>query len=198
MKPQCLLKNYGGDILALSLELISKFAKIAVPEKEKKKEATVYAYVQNVYDNGTADITIDGSNGLSTPASYTSDVKTGDRVTALVKNHSVIITGNVTSPSTSKGTFDSKFGSLDEDMLTNSENIEKANEDISNLQKELDNLKSSLGSDPITATNIDEWYGETVIPDAEGFKMISELEAPEYDLTPLNLELQIQTCEKVE
>ena len=74
MKPQCLLKNYGGDILALSLELISKFAKIAVPEKEKKKEATVYAYVQNVYDNGTADITIDGSNGLSTPASYTSDV----------------------------------------------------------------------------------------------------------------------------
>ena len=37
MKPRCLLKNYGGDLLALSLELISKFAKITVPEKEKKK-----------------------------------------------------------------------------------------------------------------------------------------------------------------
>ena len=67
-----------------------------------------------------------------------------------------------------------------------------------NLQKELDDLNSSLGGDSITAAHIDEWYGETVIPDAEGFKMISELEAPEYDLTPLNLELQIQTCEKVE
>ena len=63
---------------------------------------------------------------------------------------------------------------------------------------EIESNGQKLDLTPITAENIDEWYGETVIPETEGFKMISELEAPEYDLAPLNLELQIQTCEKVE
>ncbi len=63
---------------------------------------------------------------------------------------------------------------------------------------EIESNGQKLDLTPITAANIDEWYGETVIPDAEGFKMISELEAPEYDLTALDFELQIQTCEKVE
>lgn len=63
---------------------------------------------------------------------------------------------------------------------------------------EIESNGQKLDLTPITAANIDEWYGETVIPDAEGFKMISELEAPEYDLTPLDFELQVQTCEKVE
>lgn len=63
---------------------------------------------------------------------------------------------------------------------------------------EIESNGQKLDLTPITAENIDEWYGETVIPDAEGFKMISELEAPEYDLTALDFELQVQTCEKVE
>lgn len=97
--------------MPLSLELISQFAKLSAGNKETSKESTVYATVYNVGNNGEVDICIDGSvtgdkeiQDQISPAICTSEVKKGDRVTVLIKNHSAIVTGNIDSPSASTGT----------------------------------------------------------------------------------------------
>lgn len=85
--------------MVLSDKLISKFAKMVKPET-KKKETTVYGTI--VQQDGGYFIRIDGSD-LLTPISATVDVMPGERVTALIKNHTVIVNGNITSPAARTG-----------------------------------------------------------------------------------------------
>lgn len=94
--------------MALSLELISQFAKLSAGNKETSKESTAYATIYQVHADGNVDICIDGSVTSNeetqeqiSPAICTSEVKEGDRVTVLIKNHSAIVTGNINSPSAS-------------------------------------------------------------------------------------------------
>lgn len=123
--------------MSLSLDLISQFAKLSVGDKKTSNESTVYAEVNEVYNDGNVDICIDGcpivgykNDGTAirqtTPAKYTSEVKKGDRVTVLIKNHSAIVTGNLGSPSASLDTVSGISG------------------DISNLDT---GVKSLLGDD---------------------------------------------------
>lgn len=83
--------------MGLSNELISQFAKLAVKKDENKpSETTVFGTIVE-YDGGKY-LKIDGSDRL-TPISSTTNVKPDDRVTAIIKNHSLIVTGNLSSPS---------------------------------------------------------------------------------------------------
>ena len=86
--------------MALSTDLISQFVKITKDETKKETESTVYA---TVVKNGTSTfVQIDGSDEL-TPIASTASANDGERVTVLIKNHTAIITGNISSPSARTG-----------------------------------------------------------------------------------------------
>lgn len=82
--------------MGLSSDLISAFVKATNDEQETKHETTVYATV--VESDGRKYVRIDGSE-LLTPVSATATVNDGDRVTVMIKSHTAMITGNISSPS---------------------------------------------------------------------------------------------------
>lgn len=82
--------------MSLSSDLISQFVKITKDQSEVKEETTVYGTIVE-YDNRLY-VRLDGSD-LLTPISTTTDAKSGDRVTVLIKNHTATVTGNISSPS---------------------------------------------------------------------------------------------------
>jgi hypothetical protein len=81
--------------MSLSADLISQFTKVTKPEENTKKETTVYGSIVKYGDDFYARI--DGSDTL-TPISSTVDVKDGDRVSMLIKNHTAVVTGNFSKP----------------------------------------------------------------------------------------------------
>ena len=84
--------------MGISHDIISEFVKITNDKKEKPKEETVYATIVQASDGKY--VKIDGSD-LITPTETTTDIEEGERVTVLIKDHSAIITGNISSPSAS-------------------------------------------------------------------------------------------------
>lgn len=82
--------------MALSTDLISQFVKITNDDKKKNTETTVYGTI--VKDDGRTFVKIDGSDTL-TPVSSTTNTFDGERVTVMIKNHSAVVTGNLSSPS---------------------------------------------------------------------------------------------------
>lgn len=92
--------------MALSNDLVSQFVRLSTPEPEKKAETTVYGTVRIV--DGKTYVRIDGSS-IDTPVSEsttTFTVNKDDRVMVLIKDHSAIITGNMTSPSATQKNLD--------------------------------------------------------------------------------------------
>ena len=83
--------------MGLSNDLIAQFVKVTNDVKKEKTEKTVYGEVK--VQNGTNYVQLDGSD-LLTPITTTSNVKAGDRVIVLIKNHSATVIGNTSSPST--------------------------------------------------------------------------------------------------
>lgn len=84
--------------MGLSNELIRQFVQITNDKKRVSTESILYGTVI-LKDDGPY-VQLDGSDVL-TPVSSTADVKDDERVTVLLKNHSAIVTGNVSSPSAS-------------------------------------------------------------------------------------------------
>ena len=81
--------------MALSVELAAQFAKLT-KVNTKSEEKIVYGTIAERDDSLV--VKIDGSDCL-TPISKTADVKAGDRVMVMIKDHTATVTGNVTSPS---------------------------------------------------------------------------------------------------
>ena len=85
----------------LSNDLVSKFAKMNKEDNKKPSETIVYgtavAYGDKIYVN------LDGSDAV-TPVTSTAEVKAGERVTVLLKDHSATILGNISNPSASTET----------------------------------------------------------------------------------------------
>lgn len=82
--------------MALSNELVSQIAKLAVGSKSKRdSETSIYA--TTVIEDGSVYVRMDGSE-LLTPIQTTAEVTDGERVIVRVKNHTATITGNVSSP----------------------------------------------------------------------------------------------------
>lgn len=82
--------------MALSNDLISQFVKITNDNKPVKDESTIYGTTVNY--NGGIYVRIDGSDRLTPVKNTTSDVLPDERVMVLIKNHTALITGNLTSP----------------------------------------------------------------------------------------------------
>lgn len=86
--------------MVLPHELIAQFAKATKDASETKRENSFYGTI--VVSDDNTYVRIDGSDIL-TPISTTTNVKNGDRVRGLVENHTLIITGNLSSPSATNG-----------------------------------------------------------------------------------------------
>ena len=89
--------------MALSNEIISQFAKLTNGNKETEKEDILYGTV--VISDGKKYVRLDGSN-MDTPISSTTNIKANDRVMVMIKDHSAIVTGNITSPSANQESVD--------------------------------------------------------------------------------------------
>ena len=75
-------------------ELVSQFAKVTRTKKEKTDRSFYGTIVEK---DGKTYVQLDGSNVL-TPAFTTVDMRDGERVMVMIKNHTAIVTGNITSP----------------------------------------------------------------------------------------------------
>lgn len=87
--------------MALSNDLISQFVKYTKDESKQSKESVVYGTAKVVTDESgkvvSTQVQLDGSS-VYTPVTSTTEVKDGERVTVLIKDHSAVITGNMSSP----------------------------------------------------------------------------------------------------
>ena len=82
--------------MALSNDLAMQFARVTNTKPKTQSESTVYGTAVS-YD-GAMYVRVDGSD-LLTPVESTVSIQPGERVTVLIKNHSAIVTGNITDPS---------------------------------------------------------------------------------------------------
>lgn len=92
--------------MALTSDLISQFVKVTKDKPKVKTETTVYGKV--VERDGVKYVMLDGNedSGLLTPISTTVDAEVDERVTVLIKDHTAIVTGNISSPSARKATVE--------------------------------------------------------------------------------------------
>jgi hypothetical protein len=140
--------------MGLSTDLISQFVKVTNDDtKSNKKETIVYA--TTVERDGRIYVQIDGSEML-TPVSTTAAVEPGERVTVMIKNHSAVITGNISSPSASNLELEGLRESFD-------------SADIANVANKIDEFeilvadKVSTGDFSAEVARIDQLRAEDVI-----------------------------------
>lgn len=84
--------------MALSSALLDQLVKSTKPAEKKPTEGT--AYGTTVEQNGNLYVQLDGSDVL-TPAESTVKMKSGERVIVRIKDHTAVVTGNLSNPSAS-------------------------------------------------------------------------------------------------
>ena len=119
--------------MPLSSELVSQFAKLASNKPKEEKESTVYG--TTVIQNGNKYVKLDGSE-LLTPASFTTNIADGERVTVFIKNHMAIVTGNITSPAARTSEVEEVGNEVKalNAAKANIEDLEATNASIANLE----------------------------------------------------------------
>lgn len=187
--------------MSLSNELISQFVKTTVEEQKNSKEAIVYGTTVEV--DGVMWVKLDGSEIL-TPVSTTTDVKAGERVTVMIKDHSATVTGNISSPSARTedvkeigGRVDSAEGAvknLEADNLIVKGLVEAAEAEIKNIKADM------ITTDKLEATEarIDDLEADMVTTDIleSTYAKIEELDA--VDAKVNNLDSTYATIENVQ
>lgn len=196
--------------MGLSSDLLSQFVKVTNDTSEAKKESTVYGEIKE--SDGKKYIQIDGSS-IYTPISdksSASGVKHGDRVTATIKNHTIMINGNTTSPSVGADDvagYDSKITELEvliADTISADElNAEKARidaliadnvtirdqlkvdaADIAALETDTAKINQSLTAAEADISNLQTDKLDASVAEAE-FAKIAELEATDAQVNNL-------------
>ena len=156
--------------MSLSDDIISQYVEVNAEEKEKKEETLLGKIVSY---NGKQYVKLDGSDQL-TPIASTSSVDADDRVTVLLKNHSAIVTGNLSYPSAKNSKMTEISDKVDEfgNILAYSittENIDAINAYFENLtaitanyenmeavNAEIERLKATYANlDHVTAEDVE-------------------------------------------
>lgn len=105
--------------MSLSENLVQEFAELANNNTSNKAKESVYGTIRD--RDGTFYVQLDGSE-LYTPITRTVDVKDNDRVTVSIKQHSAIVTGNLSDKSVNRNSdiFDTlvTFTSLENGTTT--------------------------------------------------------------------------------
>lgn len=88
--------------MGLSNDLISQFVKVTKPNEKKDKETITYGTIVVDDDSGLSYVKLDGTdrdNPILTPIETTAGVANGERVVVMIKNHTAVVIGNLSSPS---------------------------------------------------------------------------------------------------
>lgn len=121
--------------MGLSSDLISQFVKVTNDTKQQKKEVVLYGTIK-IFNDKTY-VQLDGSDQL-TPYESSTEVKEDDRVSVVVKNHTLMATGNMTHPSINagSGTITDIHDNIDELQANTikTEDLEAVNGKIENLE----------------------------------------------------------------
>ena len=171
--------------MALSSDLISQFVKITQDKEEPTKETTAYGKI--VVKDGKEYVQLDGSE-LLTPISTTTVVKDEDRVMVTIKNHTAIVTGDLTNPSASNkdvteiGSKITEFEILIGDKVT----TEQLEAEIARIEK--------LRTDALDATNakIETLEGKVAKIDqieTDMLEVSGKVTANEADITTLRADI---------
>lgn len=95
----------------ISNDLIKQFVQITRDQSPVKHEATVYGTV--VEYEGKSYVQIDGSE-LLTPVETSTEMASGERVSVTIKDHSAVVTGNLSNPSAGSNTVANIKGDLND------------------------------------------------------------------------------------
>ena len=177
--------------MPLSSELVSQFAKLASNKPKEEKESTVYG--TTVIQNGNKYVKLDGSE-LLTPASFTTNIADGERVTVLLKNHMAIVTGNITSPAARTSEVEEVGDKVDAaeaavknltaDNLKVNQRLEAQEGSIKNLSADNVTIKGTLSAQEASIGNLE----------AENVTVTGKLNAAEGNIK--NLEADNVTIKK--
>lgn len=137
--------------MSLSDDLITQFAKLTTKEKATENEATVHG--TTVEYNGSMYVKLDGSDRL-TPVSTTTDMKAGERVTVLIKNHTATVTGNISSPAARTDDVKANASKISEFEIIVAYRV--STEDLEATNAIIESLKAKTA----TLENIDAVYAE--------------------------------------
>lgn len=152
--------------MTLSSDLISQFVKVTKDDKKTKTESTVYGTV--VEYEGSKYVKLDGSDRL-TPVITTATYKDGERVSVMIKNHTAIVTGNISSPSAS------------------SKDVDSMGNDVSDAANKITEVEILIAN----KVDTDIFYAEQARIDelvAEDVKIKEQLTAAEADIDNLQVE----------
>lgn len=144
----------------LSSSLISEFVKATNDDTQKSSETTVNGTV--TISNGATYVKLDGSE-LLTPVSTTTDVQDGERVTVLIKDHTAIVTGNMSSPAARTGDVQdvkesvSNLGTLVAKKADITE-LNAQNAKISELEADNVTINDTLKAQQAVIDNLDATY----------------------------------------
>lgn len=130
--------------MSLSQDIITAFAKITNDNKKDNKETVLYG--TTVIQNGSRYVRIDGSNEL-TPVQSTAIIRSGARVTIMLKDHQAVVTGNLTDPSASSedlGNVNDKVNKTEFELVINEllSTIEDLNNSIQELTERVEKLEN--------------------------------------------------------
>lgn len=157
----------------LTRDVLKDFADIVIDESNKDEEVT--AYGTTVESDGVDYVKLDGSS-LLTPITTTTDIKPGERVLVLIKNHQAVIIGNSSNPSA---------GTQELNNLKETVNLDKATikDLVANNVTINDSLKAnSARIDSLEATNV-EINGKLTADRADITRLDTEkLNADEADI----------------
>lgn len=170
--------------MALSSDLISQFAKVTKDETETKKESIVYGTA--VEYGGKMYARLDGSDRL-TPIVSTAGVKAGDRVTVIIKNHSAILSGNVSSPSASKDDVDGVQDQVDEigNQISEFEIIIADKVSTDELEAERARIDQLIAEDVIIKGSLDAANAKITNLEAENVTITGDLKAANAEIENL-------------
>lgn len=151
--------------MVLSDDLIQEFAKLAnEPNRNTSTDKMMYGTVVD-YDNSKW-VRIDGSD-LLTPISSVTNVSNGDRVIVGIQNHSAIVNGNLTSPSTTRENVEDISTIVAEKLVANEVAAEfaKINIILSDYVK-----TDTLEAEYIDADTIESLYVKTEMLESDYIK----------------------------
>ena len=178
--------------MALSNELISQFVKATKDDKQTKNESTAYGTIVKNGDN--MYVKLDGSD-LLTPIETTTVVKDEDRVIVTIKDHTAVVTGDLTNPSAN----DTDVKKIDNDVKDMGNKISEfeiviANKvSVSQLEAELAKIDKVI-ADNVEATDakfetIEGKVAEIDTIKADVVEIEGKVEAHEADFTTLRADI---------
>ena len=168
--------------MPLSSELVSQFAKLASNKPKEEKESTVYG--TTVIQNGNKYVKLDGSE-LLTPASFTTNIADGERVTVFIKNHMAVVTGNITSPAARTSEVE-EVGDKADAASAAVENLTVDNIKVNQKLEAQEGTIKNLTSDNVTINNkLNAQEASIGNLEAENVTITGKLEAAEGNISNL-------------